>query len=131
MVRTRGRSERGTRLIDTSPHRGWKTSTFIAALRQDGLAAPLVCDGAINGNLLLAYVGQILVPTLRRSDTVIMDNLSLHKKATVRGSPHLVPPPLQPRSEPDRAGVRKAKVDPTCEGLTNPRRALEGAWRHH
>jgi transposase len=84
MVRPRGRSERGTRLVDTTPHGHWKTSTFIAGLRQDGLIAPAVFDGAINGELFFAYVEQILVPTLKAGDTVIMDNLSSHKKAAVR-----------------------------------------------
>jgi DDE superfamily endonuclease len=79
MVRPRGRSERGTRLIDTTPQGHWKTSTFIAALTEDGLVAPGVFDGAINGELFLAYIEQILVPTLKAGDIVIMENLSSHK----------------------------------------------------
>ena len=74
MVRVRGRCERGTRLIDTTPHGHWKTSTFIAALRKDGLVAPAVFDGAINGELFLCYVEQVLVPTLQPDDIVVMDN---------------------------------------------------------
>lgn len=54
MMRTRGRRKRGSHLIDTSPHGHWKSFTFIAAYRQDGLVAPFVCDGAINGDLFLA-----------------------------------------------------------------------------
>jgi hypothetical protein len=65
MVRLRGRSERGTRLVDTTPHGHWKTSTFIAGLRQDDLIAPAVFDGAVNGDLFLAYIEQVLVPTSR------------------------------------------------------------------
>lgn len=84
MVRVRGRCERGTRLIDTTPHGHWKTSTFIAALREDGLVAPAVFDGAINGELFLCYVEQVLVPTLQPDDIVVMDNLSSHKKPAVR-----------------------------------------------
>ncbi len=84
MVRLYGRSPRGTRLIDTSPHGHWKTSTFIAALREDGRVAPAVFDGAINGDLFTAYVEQVLVPTLTPSDIVVMDNLSSHKKPDVR-----------------------------------------------
>jgi transposase len=84
MVRARGRCERGTRLIDTTPHGHWKTSTFIAALREDGLVAPAVFDGAINGELFLAYVEQVLVPTLTADHVVMMDNLSSHKKPAVR-----------------------------------------------
>ena len=84
MVRLRGRAKRGIRLVDTTPHGHWKTSTFIAALSEDGLIAPGVFDGPINGELFLAYVEQILLPTLKAGDIVIMDNLSSHKKAAVR-----------------------------------------------
>jgi hypothetical protein len=65
MTRPRGRSLRGTRLVDKAPHGHWKTTTFVAALRTSGLTAPLVLDGAINGEAFLAYVRQVLVPTLR------------------------------------------------------------------
>jgi transposase len=84
MVRLRGRCKRGTRLIDTTPHGHWKTSTFIAALREDGLVAPAVFDGPINADLFLCYVEQVLVPTLRSGDIVVMDNLASHKKPAVR-----------------------------------------------
>jgi hypothetical protein len=57
---------------------------FVAALRTSGLTTPLVLDGTINGNVFLAYVQQVLVPTLRSGDIVVMDNLSSHKKAGVR-----------------------------------------------
>jgi transposase len=79
-----GRAERGKRVIDYVPHGHWKTTTFLAALRHDGLTAPLVVDGAINGELFLAYVEQQLVPTLKEGDIVVMDNLSSHKVAGVK-----------------------------------------------
>jgi len=84
LVRLYGRSARGIRLVDTSPHGHWKTSTFIAGLREDGLVAPAVFDGAINGELFLAYIEQVLVPTLRPDDIVLMDNLAAHKRPAVR-----------------------------------------------
>jgi transposase len=84
MVRLRGRCERGKRLIDTTPHGHWKTSTFIAALREDGLVAPAVFDAPINAALFQCYVEQVLVPTLRQGDIVVMDNLSSHKQPAVR-----------------------------------------------
>ena len=71
-------------MVDPSPHGHWKTSTFIAGLREDGLIAPAVFDGAINGDLFLAYVEQILTPTLRPDDIVMMDNLASHKRPAVR-----------------------------------------------
>lgn len=84
MVRLYGRSPKGTRLIDRTPHGHWQTSTFVGGLCCDGIVAPTVFDGAINGVLFLAYVQQQLVPVLRPGDTVIMDNLSSHKVAGVR-----------------------------------------------
>lgn len=86
MTRLRGRAPRGERLVAAVPHGHWKTSTFIAGLRSDALVAPGVFDGAINGELFLAYVEQILVPTLRQGDIVIMDNLGSHKVAGVRAA---------------------------------------------
>jgi transposase len=86
MVRMYGRSPRGERLVATSPHGHWKTSTFLAGLREDGMVAPAVFDGPINGDRFLAYVEQVLVPTLRPDDIVLMDNLSSHKKPAVRSA---------------------------------------------
>jgi len=84
MTRRYGRSPRGERLVAAVPHGHWKTSTFVAALRQDGITAPCVIDGAINGTIFRAYVEQVLAPTLRPGDLVIMDNLGSHKVAGVR-----------------------------------------------
>jgi len=84
MVRRYGRAPRGQRLVAGAPHGHWQTSTFLAALRQDQITAPCVIDGAINGETFLAYVEQILVPTLAPGDVVIMDNLGSHKVAGVR-----------------------------------------------
>ncbi len=80
MTRVRGRAPRGERLVDYVPHGHWKTTTFLAALRIDGLTAPLVVDGAINGDIFLAYVRQQLVPTLKKNDIVVMDNLEQFAK---------------------------------------------------
>jgi len=84
MTRLRGRGLRGERVIAKVPYGHWKTTTFLAALRVNGLTAPLVIDGAINGTIFLAYVRQQLVPTLSSGDLVVMDNLSAHKVAGVR-----------------------------------------------
>jgi transposase len=79
-----GWSARGQRVIDYVPHGHWKTTTFLAALRHDGVTASRVIDGAINGELFLAYVQQELVKTLKVGDSVVMDNLSSHKVAGVK-----------------------------------------------
>ncbi len=83
MTRARGRCASGKRLVMPVPHGHWKTTTFLAALRGDGLTAPTVVDGAINGELFEAYVRQQLVPVLGAGDVVVMDNLSSHKTAEV------------------------------------------------
>jgi transposase len=79
MTRLYGRCKRGQRLVAAVPHGHWKTTTFIGALRAKGLTAPAVFDGAINGESFLAYVEQVLMPTLRPGDIVILDNLPSHK----------------------------------------------------
>jgi transposase len=84
MVRLSGRCPRGTRLIGHVPHGHWKTITFVAGLRNDGMVAPFVFDGPMNGPTFVSYVQQCLAPTLDRRDTVIMDNLASHKVAGVR-----------------------------------------------
>jgi transposase len=84
MARRYGRAPRGERVIASVPYGHWKTSTFVAGLRYDGITAPLVIDGAMNGIVFLAYVKQFLAPTLAPGDIVIMDNLSSHKVAGVR-----------------------------------------------
>ena len=66
------------------PHGHRKTTTLVAGLRLDGMVAPMVLDGPINGDWFEAYVAQVLLPTLRAGDVVIMDNLSSHKRASVR-----------------------------------------------
>jgi DDE superfamily endonuclease len=83
LVRQHGRCLRGRRLVAYAPHGHWKTTTLVVALREDGLTAPMVLDGAMNGKAFLAYVRQVLVPTLQPGDLVVMDNLSSHKSSGV------------------------------------------------
>jgi len=115
MTRRYGRSRRGQRLIAKVPYGHWKTTTFVAALRHDGLTAPVVIDGAINGELFLAYVRQQLVPTLKRDDLVVMDNLSAHKVAGVReaiesvGATLVYLPPYSPDLNPIELVFSKLK----------------------
>jgi transposase len=84
MAPLRGWAPRGQRLRAKVPHRRWKTMTFLAALRQDRVAAPWLLDGPINGETFLLYVEAVLVPTLEPGDIVIMDNLGSHKGKAVR-----------------------------------------------
>lgn len=83
MARTRGYAPKGERLIAAVPHGHWETTTFVAGLRLTGMVAPMVADGALTGDLFVAYVRQQLVPVLRPGDVVVMDNLACHKVAGV------------------------------------------------
>ena len=84
MTRLRGRSPEEQRPLDKTPHGHRTTTTFIAALRNDRIAAPLVIDGAMNGATFIAYIEQFLAPTLSPGDAVILDNLPVHKVAGVK-----------------------------------------------
>lgn len=84
MARLRGRAPRGEHCWAGVPHGHWKTTTFAGALRLAGMTAPFVYDGAMNGTVFLASVEQVLVPTQKPGDIVIMDNLPAHKPAGVR-----------------------------------------------
>ena len=84
MVRLYGRCARGERLVDLEPHGHWKTITFVATLRQNGMTAPCTIDGAMNGGRFLTYVERCLAPTLQRNDIVMLDNLPAHRVAGVR-----------------------------------------------
>jgi len=84
MVRLYGRCARGERLVDRVPQGHWKTITFVAALRYQGMSASRTIDGAMTGKKFLAYVEQCLAPTLKRKEIVMIDNLPAHKTAGVR-----------------------------------------------
>ncbi len=84
MARLRGRSLKGQRLKAAIPWGHWKTTTLVAGLRTTGLTAPMLLDGAMNGAAFKAYVEQLLAPSLRPGDIVVMDNLSSHKVDGVR-----------------------------------------------
>jgi transposase len=115
MARSHGRAPRGERLVAPVPYGHWHTTTFLCGLRQDGLVAPLVLDGAINGEAFLAYIEQMLCPTLRTGDIVICDNLSSHKVSGVRqaiearGASLLYLPPYSPDLNPIELAFSKLK----------------------
>ena len=84
MAPLRGWAPRGKRLVAKVPHRRWKTTTFVAALRLNRIEAPWLLEGPIDGESFRTYVARVLVPTLRSGDIVIMDNLGSHKGKAVR-----------------------------------------------
>lgn len=129
MTRQRGRAPCGKRLVAKVPHGHWQTTTFVAGLRSYGISAPLVVDGAMNGELFLAYVEQQLAPTLQPGDVVVMDNLPAHKAAGVRqaiervGARLVYLPPYSPDFNPIEQAFAKLKwllrsaAKRTAEGL--------------
>ena len=116
MVRTHGRCRRGQRLIGKAPWGHWKTTTFTAGLRCDGLVAPWVLDGPMNGEAFLVYVEKVLVPNLAAGDIVVVDNLPAHKVAGVRalleaaGAILLYLPPYSPDLNPIEMAFAKLKA---------------------
>ena len=106
MTRLRGRAPRGHRVYDSAPHGHWCSTTMISSIRLDGSTACLVIEGATDRDVFLAYVRQVLVPTLRPGDCVIMDNLSPHKTPAIerlistRGATIRWLPPYSPDLNP-------------------------------
>lgn len=84
MVRLWGRSPRGVELIGRVPFGKWQTITFVAGLRHNKMVAPMTVEGAMNGPMFLTYIKQCLVPTLRRGDIVVIDNVGFHKAPGIR-----------------------------------------------
>jgi transposase len=131
MTRRHGRAIRGRRLLAKVPHGRWRTLTFLAALRHDRIAAPCVLDGPINGLSFLAYVEQILAPTLAPGDIVIMDNLGSHKRQAIRrairaaGAKLLFLPPYSPALNPIEQVFAKLKTLLRKAG----ERTIETTWR--
>ena len=116
MARTRGRAPRGERLRAAIPHGHWKTTTFVAGLRNSGMVAPMVLDGPINGASFRAYVEEVLTPELREGDIVVMDNLGSHKRPGIRtaieaaGASLLYLPPYSPDFNPIENAFAKMKA---------------------
>jgi transposase len=131
MTRLRGWSPRGCKLVGKVPHGHWRTLTFLAALRCDRLSAPCVIDGPIDGLSFFAYVEQILIPTLRPGDIVIVDNLGSHKAKRIRaairaaGARLLFLPPYSPDLNPIEQVFAKLKA----LLRTAAERTVEDTWR--
>jgi transposase len=130
MTRARGYAPRGERLVDAAPHGHWHTTTFVGAITTRGFIAPMVLDGAINGEWFRTYVERVLVPELRRGDVVVLDNLGSHTVGGVRaavegaGCRLLYLPPYSPDLNPIENAFSKLKalLRKAAE------RAVDGLW---
>ena len=140
MARSHGRCRRGERLRMGFPHGHRKTTILVAGLRKTGMVAPMTLDGPINGDWFEAYVRHVLIPTLRSGDVVVMDNLSSHKRASVRemleavGARLLFLPPYSPDFNPIEMAFAKLKsllrraAERTINGLWSAIRKLVASF---
>ena len=132
MTRRYGRALRSQRCVAAAPHGHWKTTTFVAGLRHDGVTAPLVIDGPMDGQVFLAWVRQFLCPALSAGDIVIADNLASHKVAGVaqaiaaRGARILYLPPYSPDLNPIEKLFAKLKALLRKAG----KRSVDALWDH-
>jgi transposase len=116
MARLCGRSLRGTRCLAAIPHGHWKTTTFVGGLRLGGMTAPTVLDGPMDGPAFLAWIEQMLAPTLEPGDIVVMDNPPAHKPDAVRtaieatGATLRYLPPYSPDLNPIEMAFSKFKA---------------------
>ena len=130
MTRLYGWGPKGQRVIDSVPQSHWKTTTFLCGLRLTGLVAPMVIDGALTGPHFLAYLRQILLPTLRPGDLVVLDNLATHKLAGVapllaeHDARVLYLPPYSPDFNPIEQAFSQVKARLRRERL----RTLDELW---
>jgi transposase len=130
MARLRGRCKRGVRLIGHVPQSRWQTITFVAGLRHDAIVAPFVINGPMNGASFLAYLEQCLVPTLKRDDVVIIDNLTAHHVAGVREAIEAAGATLRylPRYSPDLDPIEQAYAKLKALLRKAAARSVRGLW---
>ncbi len=130
MARRYGGSSWVTRCRAPVPHRHWKTTTFVGALRLLGMSAPMVIYGAMHAAAFLAYVEQVLAPTLKPGDIVVMDNLPAHKPKAVRqaiekvGAELRFLPPYSPDFNPIEMAFSKFKAFLKCAAA----RTVNNLW---
>lgn len=123
MTRLYGRALGGQRMVDAAPHGHWSTTTMISALRVDGSTVDMVVESATDGLVFLTYIEQVLAPTLKAHDIIVMDNLAPHKMSAVvnaikaTGAEARFLPPYSPDLNPIekmwskiKAYLRKAKA---------------------
>jgi transposase len=131
MTRLRGRCLKGRRLRSKAPFGHWKTQTFVAGLRSDGLTAPFVVDQPMNRRIFEVYVETQLASTLKPGDVVIMDNLAAHKSpraeaaVRARGAWVLFLPPYSPDLNPIEMAFAKLKAHLRARAI----RTIDALWK--
>lgn len=116
MTRTRGRGPRGKRVVGKTPHGHWKVLSTIAAMTTRGMLTGCTFDAAVDSEMFLAFVEQMLVPKLRRGQVVVLDNLPAHKSPRIdqliesAGARVLRLPPYSPDFNPIEMAIGKIKA---------------------
>ena len=116
LARLHGRCPIGQRCLSAVPHGHWQSSTFIAALRHESIAAPFLVEGPVDAEVFTVYLEQVLCPQLRAGDTLILDNLATHKVQNVsrllsaRGVGLRYLPPYSPDLNPIELAFSKLKT---------------------
>lgn len=131
MTRLYGRAPIGQRLKAAVPFGHWKTITFVAALRLEGVTAPWVLDKAMDGEAFRIYAARVLALTLKPDDIVVMDNLPAHKVAgiaeaiTAKRAQLFYLPPYSPDMNPIEMAFAKLKA----MLRQDPARSVDALWR--
>jgi transposase len=117
-------------LCGSTPHGHWKITTFTAGLTIEGLTAPMVLDGPMNGEWFKAYVNQVLVPALKPGDIVVMDNLSSHKSDDIQSAIEAAGAELRylPPYSPDLNPIEQAFSKLKALLRKHKERSREGLW---
>jgi transposase len=134
LTRLFGRAAPGARVCEGVPQNRGENVTMLAALSVEGVCAPMTVNGAVDGSVFLTYIREVLAPTLREGDVVVMDNLGAHRGVGIkqvieaRGARLEYLPPYSPDYNPIekcwskiKTALRKAKA--------RTREALEGALK--
>jgi transposase len=106
LTRLFGRAPRGERVVDAVPKNYGENLTMLGALSASGVEALMTVNGATDGEVFLAFVREVLAPTLEPGDVVVWDNLGAHRSAAVRavvearGARLLFLPPYSPDMNP-------------------------------
>ena len=116
LTRRYGRAAPGARVVDSVPQPSGPQTTTLAVIGLNGVSAPLVLPGAVNGSVFYGYIEQCVVPTLESGDILFMDNLSAHKVAGLealicsRGAHLIYLPPYSPDFNPIELAWSKVKT---------------------
>lgn len=131
MARARGRCPRGERLVASVPHGHWKIMTLVAALRSEGIDAPMVIDKPMNGPIFTTWIKKVLVPTLKPGDIIIMDNLPAHKVKGVRQAIETAGAKLRylPAYSPDLNPIEQVFAKLKAHLRKAAKRNLDELWR--